>query len=87
MVQGRSTKVISMMRWIRTSRLSIKKSLLQALEGALNEEVVLLSACFVVVKGGVFEGEVANFQISQLFQPTFVPGVLLNGSPCSKHPS
>ena len=27
MVQGRSTKIISMIRWIRTSRLSIKKTL------------------------------------------------------------
>ena len=27
MAQGRSTKIISMIRWIRTSRLSIKKSL------------------------------------------------------------
>ena len=27
MAQGRSTEIISMMKWIRTSRLSIKKSL------------------------------------------------------------
>ena len=27
MAQGRSTKIISMMKWIRTSRVSIKKSL------------------------------------------------------------
>ena len=27
MVQGRSTKIISMIQWIRTSRLSMKKSL------------------------------------------------------------
>jgi len=27
MAQGRSTKIISMIEWIRTSRLSIKKSL------------------------------------------------------------
>jgi len=32
MAQGRSTKIISMTKWIRTSRLSIKVSMYQQLE-------------------------------------------------------
>ena len=36
MAQGRSTKTISMIKWIRTSRLSIKKSL------SLREEYLIL---------------------------------------------
>jgi len=36
MAQGRSTKIISMIQWIRTSRLSIKKSLPEA--GSDSEE-------------------------------------------------
>ena len=35
MAQGRSTKIISMIKWIRTSRLSIKNSLYQAGPDAL----------------------------------------------------
>jgi len=37
MAQGRSTKVISMNKWIRTSGLSIKNSLI--LSGELDDEV------------------------------------------------
>ena len=35
MAQGRSTKIISMMKWIRSSRLLIKNSLWQVSEGSV----------------------------------------------------
>ena len=42
MAQGRSTKIISMIKWIRDSRLSVKKSLFLALvEGVVTKVQVL----------------------------------------------
>jgi len=43
MAQGRSTKVISMIKWIRTSRLSIKNSL------ALQEDELTLILIIVMI--------------------------------------
>ena len=44
MAQGRSTIIISMIKWIRTRRLSIKKSLSPNLEGIFGVEVLGLAA-------------------------------------------
>ena len=65
MAQGRSTKIISMITWIRTSRLSIKNSLSLSACGGLG--CVVYGSGFVPGSGGgrdeVFGGLSVGLQV------------------------